>query len=277
MEFTAELSRSAVICEKIVDSDNLQQDLMENVCLLQRDGGKIHFIHRSFQEFFAAEFLSVYRADDLLSVFDRLLSDPIASKVSTLLYDIDPKVIEEYWILPKLTDIIQVLFVDGDLTKPEQLSHIFSGFDISDEDNTINSLSFPGDVNFMFLQTIFGEIYGIENLQNGFDFLTSSSMSPPGFENLREYISEDPESPKVWKSDLSKEILKKSDAFSTRRSMSVQKKWSWQVDVSDSDFDSFMSKTILPDWFSKTSMQFADLYQTVSARVKLRQDIDLLN
>ena len=77
--------------------------------MLMRDGLDLHFIHRSFQEYFAALYILRYRGKDSFEVISRVLSDIIFNDVLSMAYDIEPKTIEREWIAPALGRIVRYL------------------------------------------------------------------------------------------------------------------------------------------------------------------------
>lgn len=52
------ISQSAIFLNLDVDIESFKKDLINNICFLQLDGTDYVFIHRSFQEYFAAVFIS---------------------------------------------------------------------------------------------------------------------------------------------------------------------------------------------------------------------------
>lgn len=95
---------------KDVTTDDFIYDLINNLCLMYQDGLSYGFIHRSFQEYFCAKYFNA-QLDELLvhviSVFDR---DDRTKKVDTaleMLYDMKPKAVEKYLIIPYIKKLIE--------------------------------------------------------------------------------------------------------------------------------------------------------------------------
>jgi hypothetical protein len=59
-----------------------------------RDGLNLHFIHRSFQDYFAAIYLLRYRGPDVFKTFDRVISDLWIGNVVEMVADIDLQTLE---------------------------------------------------------------------------------------------------------------------------------------------------------------------------------------
>lgn len=94
-------------------------DLLKNVCLLQRDGLYYAFVHRSFQEYFAAVFIS--RQDDsrMASAIRSLASRAESDEVIEMLYQLNPDAFERTWALPwlkRLADRIRGTSPDSDIS-----------------------------------------------------------------------------------------------------------------------------------------------------------------
>lgn len=111
-------------------------DLSKNLCLLLQDGGKYHFIHRSFQEYFCAknikngfERVSTYRkeamSEGLIELFEH--TDRTSDTVLDMLYDMVPEKVEEFIIIPFLESLF-----DNSLPADEDywtfLEKVYSGF-----------------------------------------------------------------------------------------------------------------------------------------------------
>ncbi|CCE04581.1 hypothetical protein BRAS3843_1090023 [Bradyrhizobium sp. STM 3843] len=83
------------------------RDLIESVCIMQRDGTLITFTHRSFQEYFSACFISRSPSIDLADLLDKLSLQPQDNVISMVL-DINRPLIERTWIAPRLRNILLI-------------------------------------------------------------------------------------------------------------------------------------------------------------------------
>ena len=83
------------------DVSKFISDLIKNVCILQPDGLNYLFVHRSFQEFFAATFVSRYSGKKPFAAYEQLIrvSGP---DVHRMLLEIDRPKVYRKWLLPKL-------------------------------------------------------------------------------------------------------------------------------------------------------------------------------
>ena len=88
--------------ENVASSTNsFQQDLVKNVCILQPDGITFVFVHRSFQEYFAARFALRYSGSKQLEVMNRVILNR-GGGVARMLDEMNrPKFFRE-WLLPTL-------------------------------------------------------------------------------------------------------------------------------------------------------------------------------
>lgn len=102
------ITKSVNFLEITLEPDLFISDLENSVCVLQRDGLKLTFVHRSFQEFFAAKFVSNYRGDDMFGVISPLASaQNIAALV--MLHGLNPYLVNRYWAIPAIEGLLQTL------------------------------------------------------------------------------------------------------------------------------------------------------------------------
>lgn len=93
------------------------EDLTSNLCLMYYESLMYHFVHRSFQEYFCARYLSdrldrnLYRLS--LTFFESKHYRYYSDKTFELLYDMDPIRIEDNVFLPFLKDLFEKCDKDG--------------------------------------------------------------------------------------------------------------------------------------------------------------------
>lgn len=83
-------------------------DLCSNLCIMYLDVDKYHFIHRSFQEYFCALFLSRQKDRMLKSIgdlFEGRKTRMISDKTFEMFYDMIPDKVEEYIFIPFLEEL----------------------------------------------------------------------------------------------------------------------------------------------------------------------------
>lgn len=104
-QFKYHLTKAATVSEVDVNIDDYASDLVSSVCMMMRDGLNLHFIHRSFQDYFAALYILRYRGNDNFEVYDRVLNDMFVSNVFEMAADIDLQTLEREWALPAVKAI----------------------------------------------------------------------------------------------------------------------------------------------------------------------------
>lgn len=104
-ELNSYVNKASIISGIELDSADFSQDIIESVSMMQRDGSKILFIHRSFQEYFAAIFIARYKGDEAYRVHDIIYSHSTTDNVAPMVFEIDQASFEREWALPTLRAI----------------------------------------------------------------------------------------------------------------------------------------------------------------------------
>ncbi|HTU11682.1 MAG TPA: NACHT domain-containing protein [Allosphingosinicella sp.] len=102
----ASLNRSGL---QNVKPDLYIKDCKQSVCLMQEDGLESAFVHRSFQEYFAARYLLYYKGDVFSKVLDRLALRADTDNVLPMLYEMNAIEVKRLWIINRLTDFSRSL------------------------------------------------------------------------------------------------------------------------------------------------------------------------
>lgn len=89
-----------------VKPSEFRRDLHESVCLVMRDGLHYHFVHREFQDYFAAHYLISQRGEDTYEKFDHVLTDGFVSKVHQHLFELDKNCFEQEWVIPTIEEFL---------------------------------------------------------------------------------------------------------------------------------------------------------------------------
>jgi hypothetical protein len=79
-------------------------DLRESVCMLHQDGTDMTFVHRSFQEYFTAFFLTNLHGPKVKNLLDRCALR-FGDSVIPMARDMDQDTIEQEWVLPVLDEL----------------------------------------------------------------------------------------------------------------------------------------------------------------------------
>lgn len=97
--------------DRKVKAENYLLDLTESVCILQSDGfDEYKFSHKSFQEYFAAFFISNNRTlRSRRKIIHQLFQKHTSRRVVELLIDMNKDLVYTEWLLPQLLEIQQRL------------------------------------------------------------------------------------------------------------------------------------------------------------------------
>jgi hypothetical protein len=93
--------------DKDIDADDFLFDVCENLCFIEASGGKYRFFHRSMQEYFCAQHL-IQLSPEQLNGFKTVLktrSQDYNESVLSLLFEMNPDMVEEHIFLPFLTEL----------------------------------------------------------------------------------------------------------------------------------------------------------------------------
>jgi hypothetical protein len=114
-------------------ADGFLRDLLTSVCILQIDGAECQFSHRSFQEFFAADFLSRSDKRFATKIIQKLLARLVVDDILEMLKDMNPELVERHWVLPKLKTVFKKLDATGTISGSKFYNLVASGVHLSDE------------------------------------------------------------------------------------------------------------------------------------------------
>lgn len=89
-------------------TDDYLRDCLDAVCLLIEDGLDISFTHRSFQEYFVAHYISSCEEKIQKMLIDKYINYIYADTVFDILFEISPRTVEKFAIMPYLDK----LFID---------------------------------------------------------------------------------------------------------------------------------------------------------------------
>lgn len=121
--------QSGLEVAKPITAKSLIDDLKESVCLLQQDGLETAFVHRSFQEYFAALFATSLHGEKLRKVLDKYALR-FGDSVVSMTMDMARESVEQEWVLPT-TQTLEDVFKLGDntLTLADRLRCAFTQLD----------------------------------------------------------------------------------------------------------------------------------------------------
>lgn len=90
-------------------------DLLSAACLLIEDGLDVAFSHRSFQEYFVALHISNAPSDIQEKLIDRYWKNIVSDDVIKLLYEINPELVEQKLIVPKMEYLFESISVENEV------------------------------------------------------------------------------------------------------------------------------------------------------------------
>jgi len=90
-----------------VNTYDFMCDLIESVCIIQKDGLGYTFTHRSFQEYFTANFIKNVVLENKFELIDRVASlQSGRDDVIPMLYEMNKELVEKEWLIIKLKFLI---------------------------------------------------------------------------------------------------------------------------------------------------------------------------
>lgn len=120
---------AALYCNVNSSPRDLVLDAMKSVCVIQREGLDNVFAHRTFQEYFAALFLSRYREDDFVDQVKDTALHWRNNNVLKMLLELAPEAVEQKWLAPSLKSTAYALrrAKDGTLAGTVRIFKAFYG------------------------------------------------------------------------------------------------------------------------------------------------------
>jgi len=114
-------------------AENFFKDLLNSVCIIQQEGLTYTFVHRSFQEYFAAVFISQTESIDIAPALDIIVVDSLTDNVISIAFDLNKEKLEKHWILPKLKKLKEEIKTTRNKNYPySALALIYHSFDCTD-------------------------------------------------------------------------------------------------------------------------------------------------
>ncbi len=157
----SDISRIPVSAEDFID------DALQAVSLLVEDGMQILFAHRSFQEFFTAEFMAYAEPPLQERLIQRYAPRITTDSVIEILHELKPEAIEEHYILKGLQKLRTQLGINRKVGITHYAKHIkqsFTSFTVSPDGDDLwgalnDSMSWSRDlVNFILRR--YGHLVG---------------------------------------------------------------------------------------------------------------------
>lgn len=119
-----------------VEKSHFLNDLLDTVCIMQRDGTGYTFTHRSFQEYFTAIFIVNHASDNKYKIIDKIAFVNDRDDVIPMVFDINQDLLEQEWVIPRMENMIGELSVVPDTKngKVKLLSLMYQGITTHDKE-----------------------------------------------------------------------------------------------------------------------------------------------
>lgn len=119
-----------------IDRSHFLNDLLDTVCIMQRDGNGYTFTHRSFQEYFTSIFIVNYASDNKFKIIDKIAFVNDRDDVIPMIFDINQDFLEQEWVIPRMEMMIDELSVVPDTIqgKAKLLSLMYKGLTTHDNE-----------------------------------------------------------------------------------------------------------------------------------------------
>jgi hypothetical protein len=156
-----------------VKSDDFRVDLLKNICIMHQEGETISFIHRSFQEYFSALFLSKRSIPESYEFIDFIINESgSVSECIQMMIDIDREEFERKYLINRLSQFDRELDESrSDKSKVCALSSVYILGNMSSENEDDQYILVPWTrmrsgagfrkTNYQFVQQLFNH-YGID-------------------------------------------------------------------------------------------------------------------
>ena len=141
------LDRGKRITQLAFEPRALLDDALQAVCLLVEEGLEITFAHRSFQEYFVARFINSCPTDMKSKLVKHIAPAAPSDAVMGLLHEMDPYVVEQYYILPAIEDLKRLIKVVRHLGVSHFLRYlksVWATFSAGPADHISGGLAEPG-------------------------------------------------------------------------------------------------------------------------------------
>ena len=106
------------------ESSCVLEDAIQAVSLLMKDGLYLTFVHRSFQEFFVAEFIRHQKDITKKYLINRFVKDSGRIAVLKLYYELDKDFVEENLFIPEIRSFLEEIGYSGKLGKRVYLRYL---------------------------------------------------------------------------------------------------------------------------------------------------------
>ncbi len=128
-DFLSYVENAQGITSLSVDREDFFDDLVQAICMLIADGTKFRFTHRSFQEYFAARFLSRLDVPKLETALPHFLRSIDHDMTISLLWEMAPQNVEKTFIIPFIKRLSNILNNPSKVTTSDLAKYVSFLFD----------------------------------------------------------------------------------------------------------------------------------------------------
>lgn len=126
--------------------DDFLYDIMTAVCLMHRDGIYYTFVHRSFQEYFAAYYIMHLEESQMARAIDFICPRGVSDNVITLIHDMSKFKFEKSWAKSLLDRVLDGIDDSSSLDQSEKfLRRIYDQVDIAEAGVVLHSAGKSND------------------------------------------------------------------------------------------------------------------------------------
>lgn len=110
------IAQALKISEVNADAEAVLKDLEESVCIMQQEGLKYIFVHRSFQEYFASWYALYYSGENQFDVIKRCLGNGLQHNTIRMMYEIDYRRLRRCYIIKALRDFEMLIGIESSVS-----------------------------------------------------------------------------------------------------------------------------------------------------------------
>lgn len=115
-----------------IQTSQFFNDLIKSVCIIQKDGIIYTFSHRSFQEYFAAHYISNTQSINIRKILDKMSTTHISDNIIQMLFELNKEKVETNWVIPRLKNILdKIEFLDCKKDLAKICSEFYSSLSIN--------------------------------------------------------------------------------------------------------------------------------------------------
>lgn len=143
-----------------VSEKDFVDDLFEAVCMLQKDGLETAFVHRSFQEYFSAVFVTKLPPEKMRKLLENFAQRQSDSPVGMAL-DMAREVVESAWVAPTIRTLIAQL-TDESLNYTERFMRYIESMGFYSDGDIVRFASYSYDSTRIGILETICNLYAVE-------------------------------------------------------------------------------------------------------------------